>query len=224
MTARAPGGRGRAIARAACLAAASIALHAGAWQAGQRWLVADRPVTPARANPIVVSLVERVAEAEPARARSETAAASPAARVPPVADASRVHRTPTGPTVPSASPTPAAVDDAPHFHETWEVDREPEYLYPPIGLDDLPARVGRIETDVTLYVDARGQLVRIELGGATAAAGVDKALLRDALSEAFAPVSFIPARRAERPVPVRIRYRLALDPAAPIALGFALLN
>ena len=111
--------------------------------------------------------------------------------------------------------------DGARFLEAWEVDREPEYLYPPLGLDQLPARVGRLEARVALWVDALGRLVRIEVDGDDAAG---TRALHAALSEAFGPVTFLPARLGEQPVAVRLRYELALDPLAPQARGFTLIH
>jgi len=111
------------------------------------------------------------------------------------------------------------------FHERWEVDREPEFAYPPLGLDELPARLGRaVRATVSLWVDARGALVALDARADPPVEGISDAALRDAIAESFAPVSFLPGRLDGRAVPVVKRYELQLDPGAPIALGFGMVN
>jgi len=111
------------------------------------------------------------------------------------------------------------------FHERWALDREPEYAYPPLGLEALPAQIGRaVRAQIAIRIDAGGAVVGIDARIVPPVAGVSDEALREAIAEAFAPVSFLPGRLDGRAVPVVKRYELELDPKAPLAPGFATLN
>jgi len=122
--------------------------------------------------------------------------------------------------VPAAGEPPALV-----FRERRDVDREPEFAYPPLGLDELPARLGQaVRATVALWIDAQGTLVAIDVRADPPVGGRPEAVLRAAIAESFAPVSFPPARFDGRQVTVVTRYELHLDPSAPIAPGFGMVN
>jgi hypothetical protein len=118
----------------------------------------------------------------------------------------------------------AGAQPEPDFLEAWEVDHPPEFLVAPEGLDALPALAGgAVELRVAVRVDATGRRVALEVDAGQVPPDVAQQLARG-VEAAFDDVAFMPARRDGRPVPAVIRWSVALDPRAPIALGFRLQN
>ncbi len=111
------------------------------------------------------------------------------------------------------------------YHEVWEVDRGPEFLFAPADIDELAERYGqRADVSVALRIDAAGSLVAFEVAPAEATGvAVDPSLVA-LLRESFAEVRFVPARRGGQAVPVVKRYALTIDPKAPVAPGVSPVN
>jgi hypothetical protein len=111
----------------------------------------------------------------------------------------------------------------PRPFEMWELDRPPEFLYPPLGLDALPAQAQRrIDAVVSLFIDAFGRLIGLEVRDeAGTAVPTD---LVEAIRDAFEPVSFLPGTLDGRAVPAVQRFEMRIDPKAPLQLGFRLAN
>jgi hypothetical protein len=118
----------------------------------------------------------------------------------------------------------AGAQPEPVYLEAWEVDHPPEFLVAPDGLDALPALAGgAVELRVAVRVDATGRRGALEVDAGEVPPEAARRLARG-VEAAFEDVAFMPARRDGRPVPAVIRWSVALDPRAPIALGFRLQN
>jgi hypothetical protein len=129
------------------------------------------------------------------------------------------------PTVPVAASLASAAGDTSHARpfEIWELDRAPEFLYPPLGLDALPALATRqIDAVVSLFIDALGRLVGLEVQDEKGTPVPTE--LVDAIRDAFEPVSFLPGTLDGRAVLAVQRFEMRIDPKAPLQLGFRLAN
>jgi molybdopterin-guanine dinucleotide biosynthesis protein A len=116
----------------------------------------------------------------------------------------------------------AGAQPEPDYLEAWEVDHPPEFLVAPDGLDALPALAGKaLALHVAVRVDATGRRVAVAVDAGEVPSEVAERLSRG-VEAAFEDVAFMPARRDGRPVPAVMRWSVALDPKAPIALGFRL--
>lgn len=82
---------------------------------------------------------------------------------------------------------------------------------------------GAIELRVAVRVDATGRRIALEVDTGELPLEVAARLARG-VEAAFEDVAFMAARRDGRPVRAAIRWSVALDPRAPIALGFRLQN
>ncbi len=111
------------------------------------------------------------------------------------------------------------------YHEVWEVERGPEFLFAPADIDELAERYGqRADVSVALRIDAAGALVALEVAPAEATGAAADPSLVALLRESFAEVRFVPARRGGQAVPVVKRYALTIDPKAPVAPGVSPVN
>lgn len=139
--------------------------------------------------------------------------------VAPVIDATASGTPATRVTYPSAT-----VGDGPRYLEAWEVDAPAQFLVAPASLDELPALAGgALELVVSIRSDSDGALAGVDVESARDARAVPAAVSQ-AIREAFAAVSFLPATRDGRAVPAVQRWHVALDVNAPIEAGFRVLN
>ena len=117
----------------------------------------------------------------------------------------------------TAASTVAGASPGVVYHEAWDVDRAAEFLYPPLGLDDLHERLRQAGgVTLALRVDATGRLVDVEVVRVLGFDDDDVRLVR----EMFADIPFAPALRAGAAVASVQRFELNVDPRAPLALGF----
>lgn len=208
----------------------SVALHWGAWQVLEG---IDAPATaPAGGTVAAVAVVaappttvfpvaaaapldpqapaERTPRAVAPRARHKADATAGAARREPAATRSGSHSATAAASAAGASPGVV-------YHEAWDVDRAAEFLYPPLGLDELHERVRQAGgVTLALRVDAAGRLVDIEIARVRGLDDDDVRLIR----AMFADIPFAPALRAGAAVASVQRFELNVDPRAPLALGF----
>jgi hypothetical protein len=224
------------LARVAGGLSVSVALHWGAWQ------VVDGIDAPAMAQTNgTVASVAAVASPTPAVSPTTTAflvAAASALDPQAPAERTRLAAPPramhagdatvgTGRRDPAVTrggsrPAPAAPSSTGAspgvvYHEAWDVDRAAEFLYPPLGLDELHERVRQAGgVTLALRVDATGRLVDVEVVRVRGFDDDDVRLVR----EMFADIPFAPALRAGAAVASVQRFELNVDPRAPLALGF----
>ncbi len=204
---------------------ASGGLHWGAWQAiggpvGRA--ASEAPVTAAvTPTPMPMPMMTWVVHGVAGVPTPTVRAGGPQARGPVQGGAG-----PRGigalPPVRTAAPAQAAPGIA--WFEVWEVDEPPQFLVAPEDLEGLARHVGRaLRARVSLRIGTDGWPAGLQLD----VDDVDpatRATLLEALETAFAPLAFLPGRRDGRPVPVVLRWELALDPAVPVALGMAPVN
>ena len=218
------------LARVAGGLSVSVALHWGAWQVVDG--IDTRPVPQAGGTGAAVAAVasptttaflvaaaapldppapaERTRLAGPPRGMHAVDAMAGVGRRDPAATRGGSRRATAASTVAGASPGVV-------YHEAWDVDRAAEFLYPPLGLDDLHERVRQAGgVTLALRVDATGRLVDVEVVRVRGFDDDDVRLVR----EMFADIPFAPALRAGAAVASVQRFELNVDPRAPLALGF----